>query len=112
MDVRTIGMLIVLDTDGIVNLFASPEEAEKHLEAIDIEDNEYEMCDERGQRYVGKLLSPITAMRPGTFRLEPEGWPSPPALASILGRAQSVDTTFGDYRTLDDLRRLIERPKS
>ena len=100
-------MLIVLDTDMILNLYASPEEAEKHLEAIDIEGSEYEICDKGGQRYVGKILSPITVWRSGTFRLEPEGWPSLANLSSIISRAQSLDRTYGDYRTLDDLRVLV-----
>jgi hypothetical protein len=105
-------MLIVLDTDGILNLYASPEEAEKHLEAIDIEDAEYEMCDDWGQRYVGKILSPVTSRQSGTFRIEKEGWPSQSVLSSILGRAQSLDQGYDKFQTIDDLKVLIDRPKS
>ena len=101
-------MLIVLDTDGIVNLYASAADAEYHLEALDFEFNEYEICDERGQRFVGNLLSPTTGRPDGTFRLEPEGWPTRAVLASILGRAKVLDHPLGNYRSLDDLRRLVE----
>ena len=47
-------MILVKDTDNYVSTYKSIEEAEGHLEAIDIENNEYEACDENGNIYISR----------------------------------------------------------
>jgi hypothetical protein len=43
-------MFLVLDKDGCLNIFDSVDAAQHHLEAIDIENNEHEFCDEWASR--------------------------------------------------------------
>ena len=99
-------MMLVLETNGgLLHLFSDAAEAESHLEAIDIENGEYEFCDATGQRFVGELVAPVGFFRSGSFRLRPDGVPNRAVVASILSRARSLERECGGVRTLDDLRR-------
>ena len=99
-------MLLVLETNGsLLHLFSSGTEAESHLEAIDIENDEYECCDDTGQRFVGEIIAPVTTWRVGSFRLHPDGAPDRLLVASFLSRARSLGRNCDGVRTLDDLRR-------
>jgi hypothetical protein len=62
-------MFLVLDTDGCLNIFDSVDAAQQHLEAIDIENDEYEFCDESGQPFVGELLPSRGMFSGGGFRI-------------------------------------------
>jgi len=99
-------MMLVLETKGsLLHLFSTTTEAELHLETIDIENGEYEFCDDTGQRYVGEVVSPVTTFQAGSFNLRPHGAPDRALVASVLSRARSLDRQCGGVRTLDDLRR-------
>ena len=51
-------MILVLEINGaLLHLFSSAAEVESYVEAIDVENSEYEFCDDSGQRFV----SPPTA---------------------------------------------------
>ena len=98
--------MLVLETNGsLLHLFSSATEAESHLEAIDIEDGEYEFCDDTGQGFVGEVVAPVTTFRAGSFRLRPDGAPDRVLVASFLSRARSLERQCDGVRTLDDLRR-------
>ena len=100
-------MLLVLETNGsLLYLFSSATEAESHLEAIDIENGEYEFCDDTGQRYIGEIVTPVTTFRAGSFRLRPDSAPDQALVASFLSRARSLERECEGVRTLDDLRRI------
>jgi hypothetical protein len=104
-------MILVLEKDdGSLFLFSSTEEAESHFdfEAIDVENGEYEFCDDRGQRFVGEIISPISMFRAGSFRLKPDGTPDTTIIKSLLSRARSLEHGFGEAKNLDDLRRLYD----
>ena len=47
-------MLILEINGGLLHLFPSAAEVESYVEAIDIENGEYEFCDDSGQRFVGE----------------------------------------------------------
>jgi hypothetical protein len=99
-------MMLVLETNGsLLYLFSSGAEAESHLEAIDIENGEYEFCDDTGQRFVGEIIAPVTKFRAGGFRLKPDGVPDKAVVASFLFRARSLERACGDVKSLNDLRR-------
>ena len=99
-------MMLVLETNGsLLHLFSSTTEAESHLEAIDIENAEYEFCDDTGQRFVAEVVAPVTTFRAGSFRLRPDGAPDRALLVSFISRARSLERQCGGVRTLDDLRR-------
>ena len=100
-------MMLVLETNGgLVHLFTSSTEAEFHLEALDVANREYEFCDEAGQRFVGEIVSPVTAFCPGDFKLRPDGAPDMAVLDSVLLRPCRLERACCGVRSLDDLRRL------
>src|ERR1039458_6569242 len=69
-------MILTLETNGsLLYLFSSALEAESRLEAIDVENTEYEFCDDTGQRFVGEIIAPISKFGAGSFRLKPDGTP-------------------------------------
>lgn len=98
-------MILVLETNGgLLYLFQDAAEAEAQLEAIDIQNREYEFCDNTGQRFVGELTAPIGIFRSGSFRLRPDGVPDQANVVSVLSRARSLDRQCAGVSTLDDLR--------
>src|SRR4051812_42518573 len=99
-------MILVLETNGgLLHLFSSAAEAEADLEAIDIENGEYEFCDDAGQRFIGQAVTPVTTFRAGIFRLRPDGAADRTIVASFLSRARSLERQCAGVTTLDDLRR-------
>ena len=102
-------MLIVLDKDCEVHLFASITEAQRELEAIDVENLEFEFCDDRGQRFRPQITSPVTAFRAGAFALHPDGSPDKVLPLSILARAVHLGTRSGHIKSLGDLKSHLER---
>jgi len=82
-------------------------EIESQLEAIDVENGEYEFCDDAGQRFVGEVVSPVMKFRAGSFRLRPDGTPDRAVVASFLSRARSLDRGFADIKSLEDLRKRV-----
>jgi hypothetical protein len=102
-------MLLVLETKGgLLYLFSSVSEAESHLEAIDIENGEYQFCDDAGQRFVTEIIAPVTTFRAGRFRLKPEGVPEKSVVAAFLSRSRSLERGCEGVRSLNDLRRAQE----
>ena len=100
-------MILTLETNGsLLYLFSSALEAESRLEAIDVENTEYEFCDDTGQRFVGEIIAPISKFGAGSFRLKPDGTPDRAVTASFVARARSLDQTCNGIKSLDDLRRL------
>ncbi len=96
-------MLLVLDSDRELYLFSTIAEAEAALEAIDIEDDEYDFCDESGQRYSPKITSPVTTFRSGAFRLVSEGQPDPALPLTFCASARHLAQPCGEIMTLADL---------
>jgi hypothetical protein len=96
-------MLLALDSDRELYLFATIGEAEAALEAIDIEDNEYDFCDESGQRFTAKLTSQVTTFRSGAFQLIPEGEPDASLPLTFWASARHLAQPCADIMTLDDL---------
>ncbi|HVU09153.1 MAG TPA: hypothetical protein VHG89_11485 [Verrucomicrobiae bacterium] len=100
-------MILVLELNGgLLYLFPSVAKVESHLEAIDIENNEYEFCDDNGQRFIGEIVSSVTKFSMSGFRLKPSGTPDKTVIESFLSRARSLDQSCGDFKSLNDLQRL------
>jgi hypothetical protein len=98
--------ILVLETNGgLLHLFSSVREAETHLETIDIENGEYEFCDDSGQGLVGEIVTRVSFFRAGSFRLRPDGAPDRAVLDSVLSRACSLERQCEGITTIDDLRR-------
>ena len=102
-------MIIAIDTDNLLYLFNSQEEVEIELEAIDIENEEYEFCDEKGQRYQTKTISLVSAFKTGSFTLEPTGKPDKSNIISLIKRAKSLDRQIKDIKNIEQLLKFIEK---
>jgi hypothetical protein len=74
-------MILALDKHAALYVFASTQDAECYLEAVDVQEDKFEFCDARGQRYSvdytvppkRSRLGPIAFVDIGAFRLVPEG---------------------------------------
>jgi hypothetical protein len=99
-------MMLVLEINGgLLHLFSSAAEVESYVEAIDIENGEYEFCDDSGQRFVGEIIQPTGLFRSGRVRLAPVGVPDQTLVASFVSRARTLERRCDGFQTLDDLRR-------
>ena len=74
-------MILALDKHTALYVFSSTQDAECHLEAIDVQEEQFEFCDTRGQRYSPTYtippkrsrLGPIGFVEIGAFRLVTDG---------------------------------------
>jgi len=99
--------MLVLEINGnLLYLFSSVADAESNLEAIDIENAEYEFCDTTGQRFLGEIIEPVTNFCNGSFCLKPDGKPDKSVVASFVFRTQALARTCGSVKSLNDLKRL------
>jgi hypothetical protein len=96
-------MLLVLDTDRELYLFSTIAEAETWLEAIDIENEEYDFCDESGQRFGAEITFPITGLGSDAFRLVPQGERDMSLPLTFWASACHLARSSGEIMTLDDL---------
>ncbi|MCB9748003.1 MAG: hypothetical protein H6755_06315 [Candidatus Omnitrophica bacterium] len=62
-------MIIVNETGDEIYLFNSTKEVESNLEAIDVENNEYEACDDDGFIYQFELVKSPSTFDPGQFKI-------------------------------------------
>lgn len=68
-------MILMLRDDRVIEIFESLSTVRDGIEATDIENQEFEFCDECGQRYVGVITEMIRWLRSGDFELRPKGSP-------------------------------------
>ena len=74
-------MILALDKHSALHLFASTEDAQRHLEGIDVQQDAFEFCDATGQRYAPEFtrpprerrLGPIAIVDVGLFKLVAQG---------------------------------------
>ena len=100
-------MLLVLDKDACLYIFDSVDAAQGDLEAIDIENDEYEFCDESGQPYAGELVPSR-----GGFRIAPRGSPNPSLPLSFIDRTKRFWPEGTPFKILDDARAYFSRPQT
>jgi hypothetical protein len=99
-------MILALEKDdGSLFLFTSAAEAESEFEAIDVENVEYEFCDDSGQRFVAEIRAPVGAFRAGSYRLRPSGAPDREAVRRIIARASCLARGTPDIKSIADLRK-------
>jgi hypothetical protein len=65
-------MMMILTDDHAIELFDSPGHPPNWIELLDVENGEYQFCDDSGQRYVGEIARPAGLFRPAQWRLRPE----------------------------------------
>jgi hypothetical protein len=99
-------MIIALEKDdGSVHLFNSAREVEAVFETIDVENGEYEFCDETGQRFVAEIVKPVGFFRAGSYRLHPTDSPNRELLSGLLARSCYVARGMSGIQNIDELRK-------
>ena len=96
-------MLMLLD-EPLLEVFDSPERPPSWIEAVDIENGEYQFCDENGQRYVGVITGPRRWFQDAKFQLRPEGVPDIKNALALVERAKAIKPN-DRFPDLDSLRR-------
>src|SRR5437868_2873160 len=94
-------MILALDKHAALCVFASPEEAARELEAIDVQQDAIEFCDDNGQRYSPAYtippkvsrLGPIRFVNIGAFRLVADGEIDPGLPKNFIDRASRLEHT-------------------
>ena len=101
-------MIIALEKDdGSLFLFESVSEAEAEFEVIDVENGEYEFCDDTGQRFIWEIV-PVRGFWNGnrlSYRIRPSGSPDRVFLSGLVERASCLARSAGHIRTIDDFRK-------
>jgi len=106
-------MILALDKHAALYLFASTEEAESRLEAIDVQQDAIEFCDAGGQRYSPTYthppkvsrLGPLGLVDIGVFKLVAEGGIDSGFPERFVERAAYIEhTSTGAVATIDALR--------
>jgi len=109
--------MLILRDDRVLETFDSPQAPPSWIEAVDVENGEYEFCSDLGQRYIGTIHRAKGMFDHDTFELIPDGVASEENLEKILNQAVSIeDATF---KCLEDLkahltnqRRPIKNPRA
>ncbi len=94
-------MILALDKHAGLYLFSSAKEAEQELEAIDVQQDEFEFCDATGQRYAvvytvpprESRLGPLRTVDIGAFTLAALGSVDPTVPESFVNRAAHIEHT-------------------
>lgn len=103
-------MMLILRDDPVIETFESPEKPPNWIETIDVKNQEYQFCDDTGQRYVGKIKK-RGFFSADTFELIPDGPPDRANLAKMLDEAEMIEA--GDrFATLEELRKHLTMPSS
>ena len=80
-------MMIMLRDDPVIEVFESPLKPPSWIEVVDIENSEYQFCDDAGQMFVGEVVEPSGLFGQRRFRLREQGSPD---LANALGLLQKA----------------------
>jgi hypothetical protein len=103
-------MMLIRRDDPVIETFESPDNPPNWIETIDVENQEYQFCDDQGQRYIGKIKKGGFFSH-DTFELIPDGLPDRSNLAKMLDSAEMIEA--GDrFATLDELRIHLTMPSS
>ncbi len=96
-------MILAIDMDKNIHLFSSEEQVYKQIEAIDVENGEYEFCNEHGRRFFGEITTPVTTFKSGLFRLV-AGEVDATLLNVFISGARALSQGTSEISTLDELR--------
>ena len=96
--------MIILRDDPVIEVFDSPLAPPNWIETIDIENREYQFCDDTGQVYVGEITKPAGLFRHSEWRLRPEGEPDIQNLLNLIDQAKEIEPN-DRFPDLESLRR-------
>ncbi len=80
----------MLTDDQVLEIFKSPDVPPDWIETMDVENQEYEFCDLRGQSYVGVITEKIGWISSGKFELHPKDVPDIQNALRLVDRAVSL----------------------
>lgn len=100
-------MIFAFDTCGVLRLYESETFVIKDIEAIDIENHEYEFCDHYGRKISAEITKPITRMRGGDFKLNYSNSIDPLLPMQFLDKAKELGNTCLGISTLNELREFL-----
>jgi len=94
-------MILALDKHCALHVFVSTEDAERHLEAIDVQQDALEFCDTTGQRYAPTFtrspqewrFGPLGIVDVGMFKLVAEGGSDVALPDRFVERAAHIEHT-------------------
>jgi hypothetical protein len=98
-------MFLVIDLDGNLTVYRSPQQAEQHMETNDFggADEEYEMCDDSGQLYVAKIVDhPSPRWSANAFKIVPSDARDPRLPSDFLSRTRDFRSHVPELKTIED----------
>jgi len=106
-------MFLVVDQDGNLSVYPTAQTAAEYMETNDFNgvDEEHEMCDDNGQRYIADIIEP-ERVGGGTLRFVPAGDRDPALPASFVERSRDLSSHIPWVKTMDDIRRELWRAKA
>ena len=105
-------MILAIDTKAVLYLFDSEDQVVTDFEAIDVENKEYEFCDDAGRRLDAEITKPVTRFRGGAFRLVSYGTPDRDLPIQFFRRARELGRACSGITSLEGLRTLLRIPPS
>ena len=98
--------MLILRDDPVIEVFDSPDHPPSWIEAIDIENAEYQFCDDHGQRYIGVITRPSGWIRNAKFQLRPEGRADLKKAMALVDRAEQIEPN-DPFPRLESLRQYL-----
>ena len=95
---------MILRDDQVIEIFDSSEQPPDWIEAIDIENGEYQFCDDSGQRFVGVITRPAGILRQTEWRLRAEGKPNIKNALDLISKAKMIEPN-PKFQDLESLKR-------
>ena len=100
-------MLVLEKDDGRLMTFPSGYEAEGYCELIDVENGEYEFCDDDGQIYLHAVTKKSAFFSSGDYILAPVGTSDVQNALRLIGNARCFDDRGCDLGSIDGLKAHI-----
>ena len=106
-------MVLALDKHAALYIFFTIKDAERELEAIDVQEDNFEFCDVTGQRFTVTFTippkvsgrGPLRSIDIGAFMLTPEGGLDSTLPERFIKRAQHIEhTSIPEITSIEMLR--------
>jgi hypothetical protein len=98
-------MMLILRDDRVIEVFDSFEHPPVWIESIDVENGEYQFCDDKGQRFVG-VVGRHTLVTQAEWHLRPTGEPDIRNALGLVEKAVMIESN-SHFPDLDSLKRHI-----
>jgi hypothetical protein len=111
-------MILALNKHAALHIFTSPEDAARYLEAIDVQQDAFEFCDTRGQKFI-PVYTRVPQASPsglfhtvdiGQFKLETHDDIDPTLPESFIRRARHIEySSIPTVTSIESLRDEIRK---